>query len=221
MKSRSGNLPFALAFAFLLLVAVLMAGFLPSPVDVIAVECSGEYAPPNVGYDDCKRTQTADVGGGTSTSTSGPSLPTITSTPPGTRTVGVTPTSGATPPTAAPQPTSTLAVTRGPAQGAATPSPTSALPDGTSVLSCVPGSTVRLVGRAAPGTALLALFDTRPVGGGLSRADGVYAIELQIGKERPGLYLVEVRERATRALVGQFGCQVPGLTPTPTILVAP
>jgi hypothetical protein len=101
----------------------------------------------------------------------------------------------------------------------ATPTVTPALPAGVEALLCAPGSTVSLIGEAEPGLALLVYFDGRPVGGGFSRADGSYSIELLIGNERPGEYLVEVRERNTRDLIERTGCEVPGATPTPTLLV--
>ncbi|MFQ3661950.1 MAG: hypothetical protein SNJ69_06105 [Chloroflexaceae bacterium] len=101
-----------------------------------------------------------------------------------------------------------------------TATPTSALPPGIETLVCLPGTTITLTGSAPASTALLAYFDGRPVGGGFSRADGVFRIDLMIGPERPGVYLVEVRKRDGRERVSQWGCEVPGATPTPT-LVAP
>lgn len=219
MEHRSANLPLILTGVFLLLVALLFSGALPSPITVAAVACSGTYAPPNVAYDDCKKTQTAEAGGGGGSATSAPAQPTITSTSAVTRTVTATlAASPATPTvaaTVAPTPTRATAAT-----AAETPTATAALPEGVEALLCVPGGSITLVGEAAPGMALLAFFDERPVGGGFARANGVYSIELQIGNERPGQYLVEVRERASRALIDQLGCEVPGATPTPT-LVAP
>lgn len=213
MTARLFNLPFVFTLAFLLLVALLMAGFLPSPVAVVAIECDSGYD--TQAYENCQRTQTAEAGGGGG---GGQTFPTITNTPATTRTTPATVTPGAQQASPTSLATSTPTATRGPAQLAATPTATSALPDGVEALNCVPGSTVTLTGQAPPNTALLAFFDKRPVGGGLSRPNGTYTIELQIGKERPGFYVVEVRERATRAFVAQFGCQVPAFTPTPTIV---
>jgi hypothetical protein len=104
-----------------------------------------------------------------------------------------------------------------PAQSAP-PTPTPALPPGVTTIACVPGETVELSGEAAPNTPLLLFFGERPVGGGVSGPGGSYRLRLQIGEERPGLYLVEVRERAGRTLVDQYGCEVPAVSPTPTPL---
>lgn len=158
-------------------------------------------------------------GGGGNNSGGQQQQPQVTSTftPTATRTIPPTPTGSSgrqapgTPTTAAATPTG--------APAAAEPSPTSAaaLPEGVTALACVPGETVDLAGQTEPNSALLLFFDERPVGGGLSGADGRYRLRLQVGDERPGTYLVEVRERVGRALVEQFGCEVPPFTPTPTI----
>jgi len=223
MSRRSPSLPLALTAAVALLIVLLMAGALPSPVVVADVQCAGEYAPPNIGYDDCKKTQAADLsspvptnttgsGGGGSQPAASTSTPTLTRTPTATQAGGDA--------TATLDPTATNAPTRLAGEAAPTPTP-SVLPSGVEALICLPGTVVSLLGQAPPGTPLLAYFDARPVGGGFSRADGNFSIDLLIGDERPGLYLVEVRERERDALVLQLGCEVPALTPTPTADPAP
>jgi hypothetical protein len=99
------------------------------------------------------------------------------------------------------------------------PSPTSILPPGIEARACVPSEQIEITGRGLPGTSLIVLFDRRPVGGGAVRADGSFRITLRIGAERPGLYLVTVEQRDSRALVEQFGCDVPAATPVPTLIV--
>ncbi len=225
MSRRSPSLPLALTAAVALLILLLMAGALPSPVVVADVQCAGEYAPPNIGYDDCKKTQAAELsspvptnttgsggGGGGSQPAASTSTPTLTRTPTATQAGGDA--------TATLDPTATSAPTRLAGETAPTPTP-SVLPSGVEALICLPGTVVPLLGQAPPGTPLLAYFDARPVGGGFSRADGNFSIDLLIGDERPGLYLVEVREREHDALVLQLGCEVPQSTPTPTADPAP
>jgi hypothetical protein len=225
MSHRSLSLPVVLTIAFTILVAMLMFGVLPSPIAVAQVDCDDEYRPPNLSYDDCKKTATAEAGGPRATNTPGSgggggSQPVVnTSTATLTRTPTTTQATAVTTPTLAS--TITPTVQRQSGQQVPTPTPTSFLPEGTATLVCIPGSVVALVGDAPPGTALLAFFDERPVGGGFSRADGSFSIDLLIGDERPGLYLVEVRERASNATVQQIGCEVPGFTPTPTADPAP
>lgn len=219
MQSRRADAPLIVTAAFVVLVALLTTGVLPSPIVVAEVQCSGEYAPPNLGYDDCKRTQTAEAASPTATSASSgggggsQSAPTLTPTP----TVTRTPTATAPAVTGTPLPSATPVATRPPSQGAvAPPTPTAALPTGVPALVCLPGTTVTLAGQAAPRTQLLAFFGDRPVGGGFSLADGSYSIDLLIGQERPGLYLVEVRERDGLTVISQVGCEIPGDTGTPT-----
>jgi hypothetical protein len=90
--------------------------------------------------------------------------------------------------------------------------------DATSVdaTPCIPGDVIVIEGTADPELALIVTFGDRPVGGGFTRNDGSYRIRLRIGDERPGIYLVQVQERATRNLIQEFNCQVPAFTPTPT-----
>ncbi|WP_129671701.1 hypothetical protein [Candidatus Chloroploca sp. Khr17] len=144
--------------------------------------------------------------------------PTATPTPTPTRTN--TPT--ATPvnngnPTAASTSTltSTPMATRTPNGEGATITPTS-LPDGIEILTCFAQSTVELTGDAEPNTALLLYFNSRPVGGGFTRADGQYKLNLKIGDERPGTHIVEIRERDGRDLVRRLACDIPA-PPTPII----
>jgi hypothetical protein len=230
--SRPGvNAPFIFTAAFVILVALLMTGLLPSPVVIAELQCDDDYRPPGLAYDVCKtqvaQTATAQAaasgtttgGGTTSTPNSQPAAnATATATRTVTATVGsVTPTAGspqAQPPTATPTLPSANQANAGPTPTLTPTAP--AVPSGAPTLVCVPGSTVRLAGEAAPSAQLLAFFDDRPVGGGFSRGDGLFSIDLLIGDERPGLYLVEVRGRDTLELFAQFGCDVPAFSPTPT-----
>ncbi|NJN18719.1 MAG: hypothetical protein HC822_21915 [Oscillochloris sp.] len=139
---------------------------------------------------------------------------TTTTSPTATSTASATPTT--TRSTAVTTPTTTITATRIPSEAQPSPTPTSLLPAGIETLVCIPGTTVEISGTADPDTPLLLFFDDRPVGGGLSNAAGDYRLRLQVGDERPGLYLVEVRKRVDRELVEQVGCEVPSGTPTPT-----
>jgi hypothetical protein len=100
------------------------------------------------------------------------------------------------------------------------PTPTSTL-EGGDLLLCMPGTAITLTGRAKPYSALLAYFNTRPVGGSFTRRDGSYSVVLRIGSERPGLYPVEIRMRDGSTLVAQWVCQVPAATPTATLVSRP
>lgn len=238
MSRRAPPLPLSIIASFALLVALLVLGALPSPVMVVAqsIDCSGDLSDyPGLTYDTCQatqtavvaRTQTATAAGGSGqtaapTNTSAPAsgAPAATATPTLTRTATVTTTARTLTPTLAASPAAspTASPTRqaAAATAGASPTPTSALPAGVEARICLPGSSVELTGTTRPAVALLAYFDDRPVGGALSRADGSYSISLRIGPERPGLYLIEVRERDTRDLVSQEACEIPGLTPTAT-----
>lgn len=90
--------------------------------------------------------------------------------------------------------------------------------DGVERLLCQPGATVTISGTVEGSMALLAFFDSRPVGGSFARSDGQYIITLRIGPERPGTYPVEVRERDGLAVVQRLACEVPGVTPTTTLV---
>ncbi len=100
-----------------------------------------------------------------------------------------------------------------------TPSPTleaDFIPEEDSnVLDCSPQSIARVEGLGPPDTELVVFFGERPVGGGTTDGEGNYTITLNIGSERPGNYLVEVRTRRRRELVQEVICLVP--EPTPTI----
>ncbi|MCX7792427.1 MAG: hypothetical protein N2378_17470 [Chloroflexaceae bacterium] len=222
MPHRSIALPLSLVVVFAGLMLALLAGALPAtPLITTAQNSSCPYPDPS----SCQSSQQTDpYPGGTSTSTPTPAAQSQA-------TPTATPTTSTTIATATPTPTVRLQTatvivtpaptrTRPPAPTGPTPTPTNALPAGIETLVCVPGTTITLTGSGPPGTALLAYFNDRPVGGGFSRADGAFSIDLVIGPERPGQYLVEVRKRDGRERVSQWGCDVPGATPTPT-LVAP
>ncbi|MGQ9928213.1 MAG: hypothetical protein ACUVS4_15245 [Chloroflexaceae bacterium] len=224
MPQRSITLPLSLVIVFAVLMLALLVGVLPatSPVS-IAQSTSCPYpdlsACPGAQQNDPPYPGVTSTGTPTQAAQS-QSTPTATTT----ATIGVTtsptPTPTTTPTRQPPTATFTAAPTRTrpPAPTGPTPTPTSALPDGITTLVCVPGVTVTLTGSGPPSTALLAYFNNRPVGGGFSRADGTFSIDLLIGPERPGQYLVEVRKRDGRERVSQWGCEVPGATPTPTLL---
>ncbi|WP_298817850.1 hypothetical protein [Chloroflexus sp.] len=162
-------------------------------------------------------TQTAQAGGQPSPTAS--STPTTTSTA-ATNTPTSTPTSNPIP-TNSPTVVATIQRTLTPTS---TPSPT-ALPTAflmpsptiSTVQRCAPGDTLELTGTTRPQTALLALFDDRPVGGGASDRSGAFRIVLRIGDERPGMHEIIVRERETATDVATYMCETsPPPTPTPT-----
>ncbi|HMQ29784.1 MAG TPA: hypothetical protein PKD53_03610 [Chloroflexaceae bacterium] len=207
--------PVTVLAAFAALLILLVVAALPTP-SVAQDGCVDAYPTPGPERDDCYRTATARTGQG------GGAYPDPTATtgqqaPQPTVTLTVTPTltiTGTLAPTATAGPTSTPTATRQP-QGSPTPSATSTLV-GLETLTCAPGASVAVVGRADPNTALLLYFDERPVGGALSRSDGSYQIVLNVGRERPGTYPLTVRVRDSRALVRELACEVPGAPPTPT-----
>lgn len=85
-------------------------------------------------------------------------------------------------------------------------------------ISCPNGTTVWLEGQAPPNEALLVFLENRSVGGGSADRSGRYRIPLKL-RERPGIYAVEVRTRASRTVVGRFECYVDvplAEQPTPT-----
>ncbi len=219
MPHRSITLPLSLVIVFAVLMLALLVGALPATPPVsIAQSTNCPYPDPG----SCPGGQQNDpYPGGTSTST--PTQATqAQATPTATTTTTANTTLTPTPTRQTPTVTFTAAPTRTrpPAPTGPTPTPTNPLPEGIATLVCIPGATITLAGSGPPSTALLAYFNDRPVGGGFSRADGTFSIDLVIGPERPGLYLVEVRKRDGRERVSQWGCEVPGATPTPT-LVAP
>lgn len=91
-------------------------------------------------------------------------------------------------------------------------------------LVCAMGQTTWLSGTGVPHTPLLVYWAGRPVGGGSVNTAGHWAIPLMVGRERPGMYAVDVRSRENRALIGAFTCAVgvalapsaAPITPTPT-----
>jgi hypothetical protein len=91
-------------------------------------------------------------------------------------------------------------------------------------IACPTGQTIFVRGQAPPREALLLFLADRPVGGGLADASGAYSLPLR-AQERPGSYPVEVRVRASKALVDRFTCfvDVPigDVTETPTVDTAP
>lgn len=177
------------------------------------------YSPPYPPYADCLKTRTAlllqtEVAGYTATP-----IPAANNRSANTSTPTYKPTEARThTPIVETQPTAVRSSSPVATVGRTTPTPTPSegLEDRADAVLCVPGSTIPVEGSADPRIGLIVLFGTRPVGGGFSRDDGSYRIWLHIGDERPGIYSVEVQERATSETVQTFLCQVPGITPTPT-----
>jgi hypothetical protein len=82
-------------------------------------------------------------------------------------------------------------------------------------IECAAGRILWLSGSGAPRTPLLIYFAGRPVGGGSVDRAGHWALPLQVGRERPGLYAIEVRSRNDRALLAAFTCAVGVAVSTP------
>ncbi|NJO07560.1 MAG: hypothetical protein HC876_19730 [Chloroflexaceae bacterium] len=80
-------------------------------------------------------------------------------------------------------------------------------------LACLPDVATLIEGETLPNVELVLFFDENPIGGGLSNSRGFYQIPLQLGDERPGRYLVEVKLRTNRVLVRELICDVPAPTP--------
>lgn len=143
--------------------------------------------------------------------------PTNTNTPTAslTATAG---TAGATTPTLTPTLTNTTApvTPSAPETELPSPTPTPLVPEGVATRVCIPGETIEVTGEGEAGTPLIVTFAERPVGGGAVRSDGTYRITLRIGAERPGIYLVEVEERDSRAVLQEFACEVPAINGSPT-----
>lgn len=215
MSRRSLFWPLTLIVAFAVLLIMLLAGTLPSDLAAQGGDCASIYPTPGADRDNCFRTATANASDPypSPSATAAPVQPTSAAT------ATFTATSTARPVTATAGPTSTVTATRAP-QGSPLPTLTSTLV-GLETIVCAPGVAVTLTGRAEPGTALLAYFNERPVGGTLARADGSYSIQLSVGDVRPGLYPVNIRERDGRALVRELACEVPAATPTPTFSPLP
>lgn len=225
MPHRSITLPLSLIIVFAGLMLALLVGALPATPPVsIAQSTNCPYPDPA----SCPGGQQNDpYPGGASTSTPTQTIqsqatPTATSTTTPTSIATSISTATATVTQQAPRvtPTAPPTRTRPPTPTGPTPTPTSPLPEGIATLVCIPGATITLAGSGPPNTALLAYFNNRPVGGGFSRADGTFSIDLVIGPERPGQYLVEVRKRDGRERVSQWGCEVPRATPTPTLVAS-
>jgi len=115
--------------------------------------------------------------------------------------------------TAAPRPTSAPTP-----ETAETLAPTSeTTPTPVNELMCVPGETITIAGQGPPRAALLLYFDQRVVGGGSVNLSGSFALPLVVGKERPGIYPVQVRVRGTTQVLRELTCEVPP-APTPTLV---
>lgn len=196
--------PFTLLVAFVALVSMLAFGAFPASILAQSRNCtSASYTPPQRAA--CYATNTAVAqtqaaeaypsSTATTQSSAPPPAPAETSTS--------SPTSGISPTvTAGTATTPTVAVTRTPTatrapQGSPSPTATSTLV-GLETLICAPGGSVAITGRGEPGRALLVYFNERPVGGSLVRPDGHYSLMLRVGAERPGTYLVEIRDRDSR-----------------------
>lgn len=189
-----------------------------------------------VGPNECSQTQTAiaqnrtaTVGAlltrtaqGQSNQQAATATPTSTFTA---TTAATTPTTGATS-TATSTPTGITAAPTVPALPTQTPStvlPTAtftATPMSQEMLRCAPGDLIELTGTARPQTALLVLFDERPVGGGASDRTGAFRIVLRIGTERTGEHEIIVRERERELIVAEYMCITPP-PPTPTATFGP
>jgi hypothetical protein len=91
-------------------------------------------------------------------------------------------------------------------------------------IACPNGQTVFLEGSTIPNEALLVYLADRPVGGGLADGAGAFRLPLR-AQERPGSYPVEVRLRASGAVVARFTCfvdiPVDSDTATPTLAPLP
>ncbi|MBC8161421.1 MAG: hypothetical protein H7Z42_09405 [Roseiflexaceae bacterium] len=107
-------------------------------------------------------------------------------------------------------PTSTPQITRTPIIQTAMPTPT---PVG-DLVACAPGSTVTISGQGPANAGFLLYFGERIVSGGTVRRDGFFSIELRVGREAAGRYVIEVRDRGSRAALKKLTCDVPMITPT-------
>lgn len=230
MTNRSLFWPLSLLGVFVVLALLLLSGTLSSPRIAEGQTCSypglseqacfarqtSESARNNPGYPAPQQPQATETPTATITTTSTvdttiTSIATVTNTAQTSISQATrTPTATATSPVRqvqSPLPTATATV--------------SSAFDGLERLLCQPGATVTITGTVEGSMALLAFFDNRPVGGSFARSDGQYSITLRIGPERPGTYLVDVRERDGLAVVQRLACEVPGFTPTATIVRGP
>lgn len=179
--------------------------------------------PPYPPYADCLKTRTAllqqtDQAGAPATAVPQAAQPTATWTP--TATATLTRTGEASPTRATAQPTVAQTFTPS-ATRTATLSPTVDVEVEAAAIPCIPGEAISIEGSTEPAAALIVTFGDRPVGGGFSRDDGGYRIQLYIGDERPGTYPVTVEERNSGTVVQELLCRVPALTPTPTPPLVP
>ncbi|MEI7770924.1 MAG: hypothetical protein WCI67_13080 [Chloroflexales bacterium] len=185
--------------------------------------------PPYPPYDDCMKTRTALlVETERAAALAVPTVPTAGNSSP----AQVAPTE---PPTVTPTPTPTFTSTaaatstplatptfRAAAHATPTATPAAVVPrTEIAVIPCIPGDVIMIEGSTDPQVSLIVTFGDRPVGGGFTRNDGSYRIRLRIGDERPGIYPVQVQDRATRSVVQELSCQVPAFTPTPTLSLIP
>lgn len=83
----------------------------------------------------------------------------------------------------------------------------SAMADAT--FTCQPGATYTLKGSGPPNTALILRFDSRPVGGGTTDANGAYRVRLAVGQEPPGSYDILLEVRETHQRVAGATCVIP------------
>lgn len=88
------------------------------------------------------------------------------------------------------------------------------------VLACPSNTTILIEGSAPPFTPLILTFGGRPVGGGISNNRGDYRLFLDVGRDRPGEYVVQVLIRYNRLIVRSLRCQV-DVGPTATITETP
>lgn len=89
------------------------------------------------------------------------------------------------------------------------------------ILTCRPGDVHVLTGRGPALTAVLLRFDTVPVGGSTTDAQGNFKVRLVVGPEAPGDYQVEVETRASHQVLLTAICRVPGPDETDSPISAP
>lgn len=111
-------------------------------------------------------------------------------------------------PTFLPNPTLTPFVpTQAPLPTVAIPTP---IPPGAAgPLICAPGSPIIFHGKASPRAGLLLYFAGRAVSGGVADGSGVFNITLNVGRERPGTYIVAVYVRGSWEEIIRTTCTIP------------
>ena len=83
-------------------------------------------------------------------------------------------------------------------------------------LLCLPDVPVIIEGTGPPNKVLLLYFKDRVIGGTTTDARGFYRLTLVMGKEKPGEYLLELKQRGNyHELVRQLVCRVPEPPGTP------